>query len=66
MSAPLRITTNLATTAALATLLLLGGMWLRDRTHRWEQPRWVSGCGESGRLNGWIGRPASWWMSGMG
>lgn len=40
MSARLRLITNLG--AGLATLgaLALGGAWLADRAHRWEQPAW--------------------------
>lgn len=43
MSARLRSTMNLAAGAALLAALVLGGMWLRDRTHRWESPRWRDG-----------------------
>lgn len=43
MSARLRSTMNLAAGAALLGALVLGGMWLRDRTHRWESPRWRDG-----------------------
>jgi hypothetical protein len=40
MSARLRSATNLAAGAALLGALVLGGLWVRDRTHRWETPRW--------------------------
>lgn len=43
MSARLRTTTNLAAGAALLGALALGGVWLRDRMHRWESPRWRDG-----------------------
>ncbi len=43
MSAPLRIAMNLAAAAALAAALLLGALWLGDRAHRWERPRWEGG-----------------------
>lgn len=40
MSVPLRSIVNLAVGALVAGTLLVGGLWLRDRTHRWERPRW--------------------------
>ncbi len=40
MSARLRSTMNLAAGAATIGALLLGGVWLSDRAHRWERPAW--------------------------
>jgi hypothetical protein len=43
MSARLRSVTNVAAGGVLLGALMLGGLWLRDRTHRWESPRWSGG-----------------------
>ena len=42
MSARLRNATNIAAAVAVMAALALGALWLRDRTRRWEEPRWGS------------------------
>ena len=40
MSVALRSVMNLVAAGLAAALLLMGTVWLRDRTRRWEEPRW--------------------------
>jgi len=40
MSARRGITARWAASAASLAVLALGGVWLADRTHRWERPVW--------------------------
>ena len=42
MSHPLRVVVDLAIGALLAVTALVGVLWVHDRTHRWESPRWPS------------------------
>lgn len=42
MTLPPRVLVHGATSLAVLGVLALGALWLRDRTRRWEVPRWTA------------------------